>query len=41
MIAFSLIMELLAQDNVVADTMRPSDNAQETSMFVGYMNIND
>ena len=39
--ASSLIMELLAQENVVADAMRPSDNMQETSMFVGYTDIND
>jgi len=40
MTASSLIMEL-AQENVVADAMRPSDKAQETSMFVGYMDMND
>jgi hypothetical protein len=41
MIASSMIMELLAQANVVAEAKRPSDNAQETSMLVGFMDIND
>jgi hypothetical protein len=40
-IASSLIGKLLAQEDVVNSAMTPSNNAEETSKFVAYTDIND